>query len=62
MGKEEKLAIAFCGIITAAIGLWLAFGYFKDNGVEPNFAAVYAVVIFLAILAAFGLIAFKVDL
>ena len=62
MGKEEKLVLAMFGLMIAAIGAWLSFDYFTKNAVEPNIAAGYAVIIFLAVLGAFGLIAVRVDL
>lgn len=62
LGKEEKLAFAIFGIIVAAIGAWLSFDYFIENGVNPDLAAGYAVAIFALILGAFGLIAVSVDL
>jgi hypothetical protein len=62
MGKGEKLAIAIIGLLAAAIGAWKAFDYFVQNGVGPDFAAGYAVVVFALVLGAFGLIAVRVDL
>lgn len=62
MGKEERIAIAFIGLLVAAFGAWLAFDSFLERGVNPDLAAGYAVVIFIVILGAFGLIAVKVRL
>jgi len=62
LGKEEKLVFAFFGIIVAAIGAWLSFDYFTENGVNPDLAAGYVVAIFALILGAFGLIAVRVYL
>jgi hypothetical protein len=57
MGKEERIVVAFIGIIVAGIGAKLTFDYFAERGVQPDIAGAYAIVIFLAILGAFGLIA-----
>lgn len=62
MGKEEKLVIAIFGLMVAAIGAWVAFDYFIENGVTPDIAAGYAVAIFALILGAFGVIAVRVNL
>jgi len=62
MGKGERIAIAFIGLLVAAFGAWLALDEFIRRGVNPDLAAGYAVIVFLAILGAFGLIAVRVRL
>ena len=57
MGKEERILVAIFGIIVAGIAAKLAFDYFAERGVQPDIAGGYAIVIFLAVLGAFGLIA-----
>jgi len=38
MGKEEKIAIAFIGLLVTAFGAWLAFDSFLERGVNPDLA------------------------
>jgi len=60
--REERVAIAFFAILVAGFASYLAFNGFLENGVEPNLAAGYAVVVFIAVLGAFGVIAVKANL
>lgn len=60
--REERVLVAFVAIIVAGFASYLAFDAFLENGVEPNIAAGYAVVIFIAVLGAFGVIAVKARL
>ena len=60
MSKEEDIILAIIGIIAGGIGAKLGFDYFLENGVQPDIAGAYAITIFLAVLGAFGLIAFSV--
>ena len=65
-GRAERVAVR---IILALLGILMgwtvasyAFIYFTENGVTSDVAAVYSTIGFLAVLGAFGLIAFKVNL
>lgn len=62
MGKGEKLAVVLLGLFTAFIALWQSNEYFISTGVAPEAAGLYSLIVFLAVLGAFGLIAFKVNL
>jgi uncharacterized membrane protein len=62
MGKVEKLAVVLLGLLIAFIALWQSNEYFIGTGVAPETAALYSIIVFLAILGSFGLIAFKVKL
>jgi hypothetical protein len=62
MGKAEKLAVIVLGLFTAFIALWKSNDYFISTGVAPEIAAGYSIIVFLGVLGAFGLIAFKVNL
>jgi hypothetical protein len=39
-----------------------AYVYFVENGVTSNYATGYSIIVWLAVLGTFGLIAFKVNL
>ena len=62
MGKGEKLAVILLGLFIAFIALWQCYDYFISTGVASEIAAGYSVIVFLGVLGAFGLIAFKVNL
>ena len=62
MGKGEKLAVILLGLFVAFLALWLSNNYFISTGVAPEIAAGYSIIVFLGVLGAFGLIAFKVNL
>jgi hypothetical protein len=57
MDTEERVAVGFLAIIVAGFAASIAFKGFLKSGVDPNVAAGYTVVIFLAVLGAFGVIA-----
>ena len=62
MGKAEKLVVVFIGLFVAFIALWQSNEYFIETGVPPETAGIYSIIVFLAVLGSFGLIAFKVKL
>ena len=62
MRKEERFVLALFGVVIAGIVAVLAFDYFTEHGVQPDIAGGYAIVIFLAVLGAFGLIAVRASL
>mgnify|MGYP001085548918 CR=1 FL=1 len=62
MGKGEKLAVILLGLVVAFLALWQSNEYFIETGVAPETAALYSIIVFLAVLGSFGLIAFKVNL
>ena len=39
-----------------------AFMYFTGNGIASDYATGYSIIVFLAVLGAFGLVAFKVKI
>jgi polyferredoxin len=57
-----RILIAIMGLIIGWIAYNAAYTNFIDTGVTPNVAAEYSVIIFALVLAAFGLIAVKIDL
>ena len=62
MRREERIAVALFALVTAAITSWLAFDEFIRREVSPDIAAVCAVIIFIAVLGAFGVITVKAKL
>jgi hypothetical protein len=62
MRRDEKIVLIILALVCAGIGAGIAFNSFMRSGVQPDMAAGYSVVIFLAILGAFGLIAVSVRL
>jgi len=59
MAKGERVLLALFAIFMAAIAAYVAFYAFLEEGVEPNVAAGLTVVIIIAILGAFGVIAVR---
>lgn len=62
MGKGEKLVVVLIGLMVAFVALWQFNEYFIETGVAPETAGIYSIIVFLAVLGSFGLIAFKVNL
>jgi hypothetical protein len=61
MDKKERFLVGSIGIIISGIGAKLGFDYFLGRGVQSDLAGTYAIIIFLAVLGAFGLIAFNAE-
>ena len=61
MNKKERILVGSLGIIISIIGTKLGFNYFLDREVQPNLASTYAIIIFFAVLGAYGLIAFNAE-
>jgi len=57
-----KIILALLGVLTGWTAASYAFMYFIGNGVTSDYAAGYSIIVFLGVLGAFGLIAFKVNL
>jgi hypothetical protein len=57
-----RIILALLGILIGWAAASYAFMYFIDNGVTSDYAAGYSIIVFLAFLGAFGLVAFKVNL
>jgi hypothetical protein len=57
-----KIILALIGVLTGWAAASYAFIYFIANGVASDYAEGYCIIVFLAVLGAFGLTAFKVNL
>jgi len=55
-----KIILVLLGVLTGWTAASYAFMYFIRNGVASDYATGYSIIVFLAVLGAFGLIAFKV--
>lgn len=55
-----KIFLVLLGVLTGWTAASYAFVYFIENGVTSDVATGYSIIVFLAVLGAFGLIAFKV--
>ena len=66
MRNEEETAVRFViGLIGAILGYIIsnrAYTYFIETGVTPDVAMWGSIVVFALVLAAFGLVAVKVNL
>ena len=51
-----KVILALFGVLTGWTAASYAFGYFITNGVTSDYATGYSIIVFLAVLGAFGLI------
>jgi hypothetical protein len=54
--------LVLLGILVGWTAASYTFMYFTGNGVTSDVATGYSIIVFLAVLGAFGLIAFKVNL
>jgi hypothetical protein len=63
-GREKLVALKIILVLLGVLVGWTvasyAFIYFTGNGVASDYATGYSIILWLAILGAFGLIAFKV--
>ena len=57
-----RVILALLGVLAGWAVASYSFMYFIGNGVTSDYAAGYSIIAFLAVLGAFGLIAFKVNL
>ena len=57
-----KIILVLLGVFVGWAVASYAFMYFTGNGVTSDYATGYSIVVFLTVLGAFGLIAFKVNL
>jgi len=57
-----RVILALAGVFAGWAVASYAFTYFIGNGVASDYATGYSIVVFLTVLGAFGLIAFKVNL
>jgi hypothetical protein len=55
-----KIILVLLGVLTGWTVASYAYGYFIQNGVTSDYATGYCIIVFLAVLGAFGLTAFKV--
>jgi hypothetical protein len=55
-----KIISVLLGLLTGWTAASYAFMYFIRNGVASDYATGYSIIVFLAVLGALGLIAFKV--
>ena len=55
-----KIILVLLGVLIGWTAASYAFMYFIRNGVASDYATGYSIIVFLAVLGAFGLIAFKV--
>jgi hypothetical protein len=55
-----KIILVLLGVLTGWTAASYAFMYFIRNGVASDYATGYSIILWLAVLGAFGLIAFKV--
>jgi hypothetical protein len=63
-GREKVVALKIILVLLGVLVGWTvaayAFIYFTGNGVASDYATGYSIILWLAVLGAFGLIAFKV--
>jgi hypothetical protein len=63
-GREKVVALKIILVLLGVFVGWTlagyAFMYFIGNGVASDYATGYSIILWLAVLGAFGLIAFKV--
>jgi hypothetical protein len=63
-GREKGVALKIILVLLGVLIGWTvasyAFVYFIGNGVASDYATGYSIILWLAVLGAFGLIAFKV--
>ena len=57
-----RFILVLLGVLVGWTAASYAFMYFIRNGVASDYATGYSIIVFLAVLGAFGLIAFKVNL
>jgi len=55
-----KIILVLLGVLVGWTVASYAFMYFIGNGVASDYATGYSIIVWLAVLGAFGLIAFKV--
>jgi len=55
-----KIILVLLGVLVGWTVASYAFMYFIGNGVASDYATGYSVILWLAVLGAFGLVAFKV--
>lgn len=57
-----RIILALLGVLVGWTAASYAFIYFTGNGVTSDYATGYSIIVWLVVLGAFGLIAFKVNL
>jgi hypothetical protein len=57
-----RVILALAGVFAGWTAASYAFMYFIGNGVTSDYATGYSIIVWLAVLGAFGLIAVKVNL
>jgi hypothetical protein len=57
-----RVILALLGILVGWVVASYAFMYFTGNGVTSDYATGYSIIVWLVVLGAFELIAFKVNL
>ena len=55
-----RIILVLLGVLIGWTVASYAFMYFIRNGVASDYATGYSIIVFLAVLGAFGLVAFKV--
>ena len=61
-GAVLKIILVLLGVLVGWTAASYAFMYFIRNGVASDYATGYSIILWIAVLGAFGLIAFKVNL
>jgi hypothetical protein len=58
-GAVVRIILVLLGVLTGWTAASYAFMYFIRNGVASDYATGYSIIVWLAVLGAFGLIALK---
>ena len=61
-GVFIKFILVLLGVLVGWTAASYAFMYFIGNRVASDYATGYSIIVFLAVLGAFGLMSFKVNL